>query len=298
MAITSIKRDYGIGVNIVRVVASNTLAQVSAADYVTSQLAVTTALNHGLWEWVPGDVVLVYASDGESFFTFDGDDFSTFILYSTAGNGAVTLPVVAGNFTVFDGAAGALEDAGFAPSNPAGTTVVMAGAPVLVNHIAVFTDTAGSISDDAATAINGGNIQAGLSGTAGTLASFPATAANGSLILSALNAGGAFNTTVRNSAMTQSTVYSIPNVSAATGFLVANATQGLMKSVSAAVVAGGAASQVVTDAFCTALSTVVANWNTSANAVSIQKVTPGAGSFTVLSSGDPGASTLGYVIMK
>src|SRR5579864_259819 len=51
--------------------------------------------------------------------------------------------------------------------------------PVTANHIAAFNGTTGQIYSDPATAINGGNIQAGLSGTAGTLASFPATAANG-----------------------------------------------------------------------------------------------------------------------
>lgn len=61
-----------------------------------------------------------------------------------------------------------------------------------------------------------GNITAGASGAAGTLISFPATAANGSLIISALNAGGAFNTTIRNSVMGQSSVVSIPDPGAAT----------------------------------------------------------------------------------
>jgi len=61
-----------------------------------------------------------------------------------------------------------------------------------------------------------GNISAGSSGAAGTLISFPATAGNGSLIISALNAGGAFNSTVRNSVMGQSTVFSIPDPGAAT----------------------------------------------------------------------------------
>lgn len=62
--------------------------------------------------------------------------------------------------------------------------------------------------------------------------------------------------------------------------------------------AGGNASQTITDAFCTAGSVVVANWATSANAVSVQKVTPGAGTFVVLSSGDAGAGTLSYIIIK
>lgn len=152
--------------------------------------------------------------------------------------------------------------------------------------------TAGNLQVDA------GNLLAGSSGSAGTVASFPATAGNGELILAAVDAGGAFNTTISNSTMGQSTVYSIPDVGAATGKILVNASQGLMKSVTAAVVAGGNASQTITDAFCTATSTVVANWNTQTNPASILTVTPGVGSFVVVSSADPGASTLGYIILK
>jgi len=61
-----------------------------------------------------------------------------------------------------------------------------------------------------------GNVSAGSDAHAGTLISFPSTTANGSLIISALNAGGAFNTTVRNSVMGQSSVISIPDPGAAT----------------------------------------------------------------------------------
>ncbi len=68
-------------------------------------------------------------------------------------------------------------------------------------------------------------VVAGASGSAASLVSFPATAANGSLIISALNAGGAFNTTIRNSAMGQSSVVSIPDPGAATSsFVLNNAT--------------------------------------------------------------------------
>jgi hypothetical protein len=191
-------------------------------------------------------------------------------------------------------------------------TVASVKGATTANGVAAFADTAGTVQDPTATMTSGfgltsatgnlvastGNVVAGSSGHAGTLSSFPGTAANGSLIIAGVNAGGAFNTTVSNGVMGQSTVYTIPDVGAATGKIVVNATQGLMKTVTAAAVAGGNASQTITDAFCTAISTVICNWNTSANAVSIQKVTPGAGSFVVLSSGDPGASTLGYMIIK
>ncbi len=96
--------------------------------------------------------------------------------------------------------------------------------PTTANYLAHFTNTTGTISSAAGNVTQPGNIAAGLSGTPGTLASFPATAANGSLIVSALNAGGAFNTTIRNSTMGQSSVISIPDPAAATAnFAVAPA---------------------------------------------------------------------------
>lgn len=70
----------------------------------------------------------------------------------------------------------------------------------------------------------------------------------------------------------------------------------LMKSGEQVAVAGGAAAQTVTDAFCKTTSGVVASWNDTTNAVSIQKVAAGNGSFVVTSSGDPGASHINYII--
>lgn len=101
----------------------------------------------------------------------------------------------------------------------------VSGAPEIANHIAVFADTAGSITDDASTAINGGNIQAGLSGTAGTLRSFPSGALSGVLILAAAtNASGNFNTTISNAtAVGQTQVISIPDSGgAASSFVLTN----------------------------------------------------------------------------
>ncbi len=170
--------------------------------------------------------------------------------------------------------------------------------PTTLNHIATYTNTTGTLSEDAATAINAGNIQAGLSGTAGTLISFPTTAANGSLIISALNAGGAFNTTIRNSTMGQSTVYSIPDIGAATGGMVVSTGAVRLKSVAAAAAAGGNADQSFTDAFCTTGSVVIGNWVTQTTPASVIKIVPGNGSFVVTSSADAGVGTFSYVIQK
>lgn len=170
--------------------------------------------------------------------------------------------------------------------------------PTIANHIAVYTNTTGGLSEDAATAINGGNIQAGLSGTAGTLASFPATAANGKLIVKGVDAGGAFDTTISNGTMGQSTVYTLGDIGAATGNIPVSTSAIRVKSVAGAAAAGGAAAQSFTDAFCTSGSNVIGNWNTQTNAVTVQKIVPGNGSFVVTSSGDAGVGTFNYIITK
>lgn len=387
MAITSLKRDFVDSPNIVRMETTNTLAEVETDGYLATQVDIIADINSGTWTWLPSDLVLCYASDGLQLFTLNAD-LDDFVVYSTAGNGAVTLPVVSGNFTVFDGTLGALQDLGYLPSDATKTNVVMAGSAVVANRFAKFVDTAGTIDDTAGAATNLGNILAGASGTAGTLTSFPATAANGSLILAAINAGGAFNTTISNSVMGQSSVISIPDPGAATANFLLSASAGTqsitagnlsvagsitsvagnitsgssgdagtfisfpgtaangtlilaavnagaafnttisngamgqstvytigdigaatggipvstgairMKMVADAAVAGGSATQNVVDAFCTAASVVLAIWQTQANPAVIQTVVPGAGSFDVISDADAGAGTLNYVIFK
>lgn len=220
----------------------------------------------------------------------------TLNLWENPGN--VLLPVVSGDFAVFNGTTGQIKDAGYSASDPLKTKVVMATAATIVGYLAHFTDIAGTIGNTAGAVINPGSIAAGLSGTAGTLASFPGTAANGSLILAAVNAGGAFNTTISNGAMAQSTVYTMGDIGASTGGIVVATSAIRMKSVAAAAAAGGAAAQSFSDAFCTSGSNVVGNWNTQANAASVLKIVPGNGSFVVTSSADAGVGTFNYIITK
>lgn len=207
--------------------------------------------------------------------------------------GATATPFVSGNIPAASGTGGLMVDSGKTAASLATFT-----SPTIANHIAVFSNTSGNLGEDASTAINGGSLQAGLSGTAGTLISFPATATNGSLIVAATNAGGAFNTTISNGTMGQSTVYSMGDIGASTGGLVVATTAIRMKSVAGAAAAGGAAAQSFSDAFCTSGSNVVGNWNTQANAVSVLKIVPGNGSFVVTSSGDAGVGTFNYIITK
>lgn len=224
MAITQISRDtLSEVIDIVRMVSSDTLATVAGSTYLTAQVGNLTALNNGVWNWLAGDVVLCYASDGAAFFTLSAD--LSHMVQLPAGSGTVTLPVVSNDFTVFDGTLGGLKDAGYSPSDATKTKVVMAGSAVVAGHMALFTDTAGTVDDTAQTAINNGSIQAGASGTAGNLTSYPSVATSGSLIVAAVtNATGNFNTTVSNAnAVAQSQVVTIPDGGNATSnFIISN----------------------------------------------------------------------------
>jgi len=228
--ITQIGRDLSPNVCIVRIVSTDTLSAVSAANYILNQAANIEAINSGAFDWLISDFVLVYASNGWGLFSISSDFNSlTPFAFSTTVIGA---PVVVGDFAVFQSTSGNLEDLGYLPSDASKTNVVMAGSAVVVNHIAKFVDTAGTVDDTAGAAINSGNIQAGLSGTAGTLISFPAVAANGSFIWAAVGNAGNFNATVSpKSTLGQATVYTIPDPGAATANFVLDAGNATSLSV-------------------------------------------------------------------
>lgn len=176
--------------------------------------------------------------------------------------------------------------------------------PTIANHIATYTNTAGTLSEDPATAISGGNIQAGLSGTAGTVASFPATASKGSLVLKAVANTGNTLTTISNVAMGQASVVSIPDPATATAnFAVAPAALVNNNLVKASGTAGlvadagfAAANVMLNNAVNTMTGTgqiilVKANGTESANAVT---ASGNAGVITTSSLTTAGGAT--YVI--
>jgi hypothetical protein len=196
--------------------------------------------------------------------------------------------------------------------------------PTIANHIATYTNTAGTISEDPSIAISGGSIQAGLSGTAGTLISYPATASKGSLVIAGVANTGNTNTTISNDAMGQASVINIPDPTNAVGqFLVgatatpftsghilsASGTAGLvadsgivatnvqLKTQVKAVLSGniggaGAGPLTVTVAGMTAASVVVATVSSSSNACYVLTAVAGTGSFALTVSADPGASLI------
>lgn len=174
MPITSIMRDWGTNPSIVRISSTDTLSDVTVTDYILSQENVISELNNGPFEWVVGDLVAVAANDGSNFFCFNGDDFHT-LIDLPGGGGGIDLPTT-------------------------------------VNHIAVYTDTAGTLSENASPAINAGVIQSGLAnGDSGSgFIAYPTGAPNmGRLIIFPSSNLGDFSTIIQPEPMGQTTTIQI-----------------------------------------------------------------------------------------
>ena len=320
---TDVAGQIGVNPRRVKMVTTDNLTAITTAGYLNPQNLEGRAI-------YPTDIFdVIYSYNQATNSGTYGEFLPTFssgviTLNQDVSEGNVTFPVVDGDFAVFDGTAGKIKDAGYLPSDAAKTAVVMASAAVIANHIACFSDTAGTVNDDAATAINGGNIQAGLSGTAGTLASFPATASKGSLVVAAVANTNDTVTTLSNVAMGQASVVSIPDPANALGrllvgatatpftsgnFPVASGTGGLMvdsglaaaniqnktniKAATTADIGGAGAGPIsVVVAGLTAASVVVATVESSSNPVSVVACTATATGFDITFSADPGAACL------
>lgn len=216
--------NNGVGATLTIAASSLTVDSVLAA--VGDRILLQTQTNtneQGIYivESIGTTVVLQRAADEQSLEQLKPGE------YVSVGAGSVN----AGNFyTLVEPLPQTIGvDAMVFNADPSAGGVSFSGPASTANALAVFSDTAGNLKAASTTttlaqpltvagAIQSttGNITSGSSGDAGTFISFPATAANGTLILSALNAGGAFDTTLRNSVMGQSSVLSFPDPGAAT----------------------------------------------------------------------------------
>jgi hypothetical protein len=266
----------GVFPSIIRIETNNTLAEVSATGFLDHMFAENVPLQNGMMALVSTKPTPNSAVTQSSWLDVVFASGRWSLTPTAVAPGSITLPTAA-------------------------------------NHIASFTDTVGTLSDDVATAINGGNIQAGLSGTAGYFASFPSTASKGSLRVTAVANTGDTLVTLSNVAHGQATVYSLPDAGNALGrvlvgatatpfttahLLKASGTGGLIVDAGASVIAsttaayaGGGTSNAYTATGLTASSIVTASILASTNAVSIAKVVPGVNTLTITFSADPGAAT-------
>jgi hypothetical protein len=228
--------NNGVGATLTIAASSLTVDSVVAAvgDRILLQTQTATA-QQGIYivKSIGSTVVLERAADQQSLEQLKAGE------YVAVGAGSVN----AGNFyTLVEPLPLNIGiDAMVFNADPSAGGVSFSGPASTANALAVFSDTAGNLKAASTTTTLGqalsitgalgvsgtiisslsitslsGDITSGSSGDAGSFVSFPATAANGTFIVKAVNAGAAFDTTLSNSTMGQSSVISFPDPGAAT----------------------------------------------------------------------------------
>lgn len=89
MAVTSILRDTNNNVSLVRMISTDTLADIGGANYISNNQRAINDLNSGTFGWFISDMLLVAASDGNGLFTFTDSTFSTLQEYATSTSGTI-----------------------------------------------------------------------------------------------------------------------------------------------------------------------------------------------------------------
>jgi hypothetical protein len=256
-------------------VTTDNLAAVTAAGYLNNENKLGNTI-------LPTDIFDVLYSFNTStgqgtfgMFTVNYSSSTGFSLVQWANPGDVLLPVVSGDFAVFNGTTGQIKDAGYSATNAAKTKVVMLNAAPTINHIAIFTAADGTIGDGGV--LGTAAAKAASNNALSTLASTAGSGFTSGHIVTASDAAGS----LQDSGVLASAVQLSANIKA-------NRT--------ANIGGGGAGPIAVAVAGLTAASIVTASIQTSSNPVDIQEVTATSTGFSILFSGDPGATcTVNYV---
>ena len=218
-----------------------------------------------------------------------------------------------------------------------GTAIDLGGTDVTVNRLLVGATGPGQVGTDITTTEGATTINAGASGTAGTLNVFPSTASKGTFTLTATNNTGNTITTLKNAAMGQATVISIPDpgtstanvlldtgvnasstvtqlhvdsgtktASATSGAATLNKTAGAVTSESITTAAGSTYTLTLTNSAIAAADQVMvslANGTNTGGTLSLVSVTPASTSVVIIvknigASAFNGTIVISYVVFK
>ena len=301
--------DVGIVPRRVQLLTTDNLATISAAKYLNPQNLQGQAIN----QTDIFDVIYSYnvsTRQGSYVEMQPAIVNSVITLAPVPSIGNVTLPVVSGDFAVYDGTSGKIKDAGYLPSDAAKTVVAMMNAAVTTNHIAQYADTAGTLKDGGV--LGTAAAKAASDNTKANLASINAAPTSGHLVVFTDNVGtigdGGVLGQAAAKAVSDNAKASVASVDAAT--IIGNISKFVdvagtvadagfsIKKVFAVAAIGGSAAETITDADCTATSVVLGSWVTQANPAQIVTIVPGVGSFVVNSTVDAGVGTFSYIIIK
>lgn len=139
--------QVGVTPRRIQITTTDSLATVTTAGYLNN--GISSLANQILPTDIIDMIYLYSTSTNSGTYGEFLPSFSNGVITLTQflSPGDVTLPVVSGDFAVFDGTTGKIKDAGYSASNAAKTKVVMANGATVANNMATFADTAGTVKD-------------------------------------------------------------------------------------------------------------------------------------------------------
>lgn len=198
MAILSISRDWGTEPSLVRITTTDNLAAITADGYLLTQEDEIDLINHGAFEWLETDAVLITYADGKNTFQRNAVT-NTFELLNTGGGGGGSIAI-----------------------------------PTLTDHIIVALDNLGNIgnilTNQNKTARFNGIIQSGLPapGNPGAFYCYSSTGATGGrLELQANQNTNSANVSIENRSHAASTAYLIPDCGAPSADFLVSESPGI-----------------------------------------------------------------------
>ena len=164
-------------------------------------------------------IAAVYTTDLKTNWyqiSLTSDGIASFVVSDPNGVQVISPPVTDKNFAVFYGTAGDIQDLAYSPTNASLTKVVMAGSATLVNSIASFDDTAGTISCNTNVATprtigNLGDINSGVNGLVGRFRAFAPVPGAGTFIFQCGSNSGGFTVNVINNSHARSATHFVPD---------------------------------------------------------------------------------------
>jgi len=319
MAITFIQRITGSTNNLVYIETTDTTAAALAAGYITAQTPNITALNEGVWTWETNDCIMLSASDGISWCSIT-PNFSTLIEFASSALSQQTLATLGIHTSLFTNAGGSatttITDTAItaasvviarwqSSANPVHVLTVLpaAGSLTVVSSADPGASVLEYISYTPSTRLSSAGVIVGKASYAGGAATFtvPAPGVTAAMTINAnfqseANAAGVY-TVIAGAGTITVVANTNPGVSVVEySAFVPNATlTGVGLYGADYANAGGSATITITDANITTSSIVTADFNSQANVSYIEKVTPTAGTLTILASADPGVSVIDYI---
>jgi hypothetical protein len=259
---TDVPGQIGVKPRRVKIITTDNLATVTTAGYLNNvSLEGYTIYNTDIIDmWysaVGGLSGITTAGTYEVFTTSISNGVITLVQWTNSGD--VLLPVVSGDYAIFNGTSGQIKDSAQASTNASNPFVVSSPGTLTTNHIAQIADANGSIKDGGV--LGTAAAKAASDNTKADLASVSGATVTGNLVKAADTAGTIIDA----------------------GFALHAATT--------AAYAGGGTSNAFTTTNMTASSIVTATILSQTNAASIVKAVPGTNTLTVTFSADPGAGT-------